>query len=790
MLKNHFRIALRSLRKSPVYAVLNMGGLALGIAAAFVLLLYVQQELTYDRHFDDHERIFRVATDFFDMGGFATAQHQLAETLPQASTDVEAVTRADKNDATIAVTVGNQTYDESAYLLVDSTFFHVFAHRFVRGEAASVLKTPNEVVLSDVLARTYFGSVAAAMGQTLVVGEEETAYQVSGVVEVPTNKTHLPAHLWLPLDVGKAPTHWGNARYYTYAKLRPGATEADLQQGLETVLRDYAYPASGQSMPYEAWRTSPAAVRFWTQPLADIYLHSDFNFEFVPGGNPVQVYVLGLIGVFILLIAGVNYVNLTTARSSIRAKEVGIKKTLGAGRGTLVRQFLSETVVFSLLAMLGAAALAEAMLAAFTFVTGNTLVESVFGNPWHLVALLGFSVGVGLLAGLYPAFFLARFRPVKILKGDWQVRGNQRLRSGLVVVQFALALVLGISSLVVYQQLSFMQNTDKGFAHEGVMVIENMQDLGTNAEAFRQQLVQQPQVAQTSFALRVPTGSGIWMRTFKTPAMEEERTIQIFPGDENYVSTLGMRLIAGRDFSLELASDSSALIINEAAARVLGISDDPIGQVVNENFQVIGMVSDFHFQSLRQQIEPIVISYAKEGRQLVVKLGGQGMGDFLAGLPSRWQQFAPEEPIRYAFLDDNFAQLAEQERTLSRAVTFFTLLAVLIACLGLFGLAAFTAERRTKEIGVRKVLGASVTGIVVLLSKDFARLVAIALVVAAPLAYLAMQRWLEDFAYRIDISWSIFLYAGLSALGVALLTVSYQAIRAALADPVKSLRYE
>ena len=790
MLKNHLRIAFRNVLKHPVYAFLNVGGLALGIAAAFVLLLYTRQELSYDRHFEDHERIYRVATDFYNMGGFAKSQNQLLDFLPQVSPEVELTTRFDRGFHATNVIVEERTYEESRYFFVDTTYFRMFSYRFLAGDPKMALQAPDEAVLSDRLAEKYFGSAPAAMGQTILIGKEKEPFTIAGVVETPRTRTHMVSDLWLPLELEESQSYWTNMQYYNYVKLRPGATAGDLERAMDVLVRDYAYPASQSADPFETWVAGDHAVKFWVQPLTDIYLHSDFQFEIGPGGNPTQVYSLGIIGLFILLIAGVNYINLTTARSSIRAREVGVKKTLGVDRKALVQQFLTETVLFSLMAMVIAAALADVMLKVFSYITGTTMMDSLFASPWDIAALAGFSLVVGVLAGLYPAFYLSSFRPVKILKGDWTVSGNRRLRSSLVVLQFAIATGLGISSFVIYNQLSFLQKTDKGFDQEGVLLIENIEILGSQAEAFRNRIDQQPQVVRSSFARRTPTGSGITMFTYQTPEMEESMAMQTFRGDADFIPTLGMRLLAGRNFSADIASDSSAAILNEAAVRALELGDDPLGKEISEDFRVIGVVSDFHFQSLREKIEPAVVLYVPTGRQLLLKLNSRGVGDFMSRLPGIWREFAPEDPIRYSFVDDNFAQLADQERMLSRAISFFTLLAVLIACMGLFGLSSFAIQRRTKEIGIRKVFGATVAGLVVLLSKDIAKLVLIAFAAGGPIAFFLMSRWLDDFAYRIDLSASPFILGGFAALAIAILTVSFQAIRAAVANPIRSLRYE
>ena len=788
MLRTHLLLAWRNLAKYPGHTALNLGGLALGIAAAFVLGLFVRQELSYDRAFPGGDRVYRVATDFYGMGGFANSQAQLLDVLPEEVPTIEAATRVEGTYQPVPITVGEIRFEEAGVVHADTSFFRVFPYRFVAGSPRDALRSPDGLVLTEALAAKFFGD-ASALGETVTVGKDQVPHRVTGIVEAP-GRTHLAADLWLPLAEIEPATAWTNVAYYNYVKLRSDATAADLERGLDGILRRHAYPASGFDGPFEAWAAAPQSAQFFVQPLHDIYLHSDYNFELAPGGSPLQVTALGLVGLFILLIAGVNYVNLTTARATLRAKEVGVKKTMGAARGALVRQFLTETVVFSLLAAALALFLAEGMLGAFAFVTGEPLVESVLADGRYGLALLAFALGVGVLAGLYPAFYLARAQPVTVLKGGWSGDGNARLRGALVVGQFAIAIVLIVGSLVVYQQLSFMQRTDKGLADDGVLFVENADALGERAEVFRRQLDALPQVERTSRARRVPTGSGVAMYTYQTPQMEESITLQTFQGDAEYVPTLGLHLLAGRNFSAKLASDSSALILNEAAIAALGLGDDPVGEVVNEDEVVIGVVRDFHFQSLRQRIEPVVLRYAEGGDDLVVRLGTHDTAAFLDRMQALWQMFALDEPLRYSFLDANFEALAAQERMLGRAVAFFTLLALAIAAMGLFGLAAFAVERRTKEIGIRKVLGAGAPAILALLSRDFLRLVGVAFVIAVPTAYLVMSRWLDGFAYRIDLGPGVFAAAGASTLVVALATVSWKALRAATTDPVKALRYE
>ncbi|MCB0566236.1 MAG: ABC transporter permease [Phaeodactylibacter sp.] len=780
--------ALRNFRKYPGYAFLNLAGLAVGLAASFILLLYAYRELTFDRQFPGGERVYRIATDFYRMGGFAKSQQQLLDYLPHECPDIEQSTRFERGFQETPVKIGNTVYQEPQYLFIDTNFFEIFPHRFLEGSPDQVLRSPDEVVLSGRLARKYFGE-KSAVGQTVAIGKERKNYTISGVVEE-MDKTHLAAAMWLPLEPPQEEKQsWTNVSLYNYVRLKKQGSREDLEKGLQAVLENYAWPASQTEESYSQWAASNQAVQFFVQPLRDIYLHSEYKFEVSPGGNLTQVYALGLIGLFIILIAGVNYINLTTARTSIRAKEVGVKKTLGAPRRALVRQFIGESIVNSLAALVLAFFLAHTLTAVFSGSSWTPLLTDAFSNGPYLGALLLFTLAVGLLSGLYPAFYLTRFRPVDILKGKMALGGNKALRGGLVVGQFTIAIGLIASSLIVFQQLKYMQEKDKGFELEGVLVIENASKLGGQAEAFRQELEQQSQVERTAFSGRIPTDGSVWMYTYQTPEMAEALTIQTFPADADVIPALGMKILEGRNFSRDIASDSSSAIINEAAVRALGL-DDPLGAEINKGQRVVGVVHDFNFQSLKHQVEPVVMTYTPSGSRLALKLRGRDMAGFLAVLQDTWRRFSPDEPLRYFFLDDNFAQLAAGERTLSRAIAAFTLLALLVACLGLFGLAAFTAEQRTKEIGIRKILGASVPNLVGLLSKDFLKLVALALFIALPLAWYAMHRWLQNFAYRISIEWWVLGLAAILALLVAFLTVSVQSMRVAMGNPAKALRSE
>ncbi len=791
MFKNNFKIAWRNLWKYPMYSTVNLLGMSLGLAAAFVLLFYTYRELTYDQSFRDADRIYRVGTDFFNMGGFAKSQENLLPVLTQETPEIELATRFDRGFRDLEVKAWEQEYEEKAHLYVDSAFFRMFSFNFVAGDPTRALQAPNEVVLSQRLAEKYFGGTTQAMGKTIFTGTEQKPYQVAGVINNHDLRTHLKADLWFPL-AGREEnrTSWTNVTFYNYVKLNKNSTVADLRSGLDALLKNHAYPSVKTDLPFEKWVNHKDAVKFYIQPLTDIYLTSNYSMEVSAGGNATQVYILGIIGLFIIFLAGVNYINLTTARSMVRAKEIAIKKTLGAEKKFLIKQFLSEAIWFSMVAVIIAGGLAELLQTLFSKITGEQHMQTIFSNWQQPLLLIGFALLVGILSGLYPAFYLTSFRPAKIIKGARNKKENGQLRSGLVVFQFVISIGLIISSVIVYQQLHYMLDKDKGLNQDGVIVVENLNELKDQSATFRAETARNSKVLSTSFARRVPAGSGIWMYTYQTPEMTESITIQTFPVDHDFLPTVDMRLLKGRNFSEEIASDSSAIILNEAAAKQLGLGENPIGAEVNQKQHVVGVIHDFHFQSLREEIAPVVLSYAPQGSKLVVKTNSSDIGEVVAALKQNWQKFSPEAPMIYTFMDENFAQLASKETMLSQAITFFTLLAFIIACLGLFGLATFSTEQRTKEIGIRKVLGATVAHIVGLLSTDFLKLVFLAFVIASGIAWFAMDRWLENFAYRINIHWWVFALAGLAAVAIAFVTVSIQSIRAAIANPVKALKNE
>lgn len=785
----NIKIALRNFFKFPLYSLLNLVGLSLGIAASFVILTYVHRQLTYDHQFKDAGRIYRVSTDFYNMGGFAKSQNILHHALATECKDVETTTRLDRAWQEVNVKVGNAAYLEAGAYYIDSSFFNLFNYSFTEGTPRPL--SLNEIVLSESLAKKYFGNELAS-GSTIEVGKEKKPYTVAGVFKENTiYQSHLKPSFFLSIysydNLNDA--NWNSATVYNYVKLKPTGTQAGFETELNSILKSNVFPTTGFNGSFGQWQASNNAVKFFVQPLKDIYLHSNYKFEATTGGNLAMVNILMLIGIFIIFIAAINYVNLTTARSSLRTKEVGVKKTLGARRSKLIGQFLTESILFSLIAMIVALLLSQLLLNIFSKITAGQLPTSIFSHWQYLVAFVVFSLVIGAIAGIYPAFYLTAFKTLNVLKGNLSVKNDSGFRTFLVVVQFAIAIFLVIGSAIVYQQLFYMLHKDAGFEKEGVIIVDNAGYLEKNVSAFKKEIERQSEVVSTSFNNRTPAGNSVWMYTYRTAEMDHDLTLQTFPCDDQYIPTLGLRLTAGRNFSPLTDNDTTAAIINEAAVKELGLKD-PIGAEINHGLKVIGVIRDFNFQSLRDAVPSEVLRYYPEGGLLAIKLRGNDISGFISAMKKTWKQFAPDEAIQYSFLDENFRQLMVKEQTLSKVIAFFTLFAIVIACLGLFGLASFTAEQRTKEIGIRKVLGASVAGIVSLLTKDFVKPVLIAVLIAFPVAWWSANKWLQDYAYRVSIEWWVFVLAGVAALLIAWITVSFQAIKAAVSNPVEALRSE
>ncbi len=790
MLRNYLKIALRSLKKDKALSLINILGLSGGMACALLMILFIKDELSFDRFHHDPDRIYRVVKDFVNDDGTAlpdaTTPPGTAWAMAEEMPDVEAAVRIFPNwGSQYLIKYGDKRFYEEGLYRADSTIFSVFNFPFIYGNPATAFDQLKSIVFTRSAATKYFGS-ENPMGKTIEIGGMGP-HQVTGVMEdVPAN-SHFRFDFLIPLRTlrGADSDNWGFYNFYTYVKLRENANPASLDARIQAIYKKHE---------------SKGTNRFYTQPLTSIHLNSNLRWELAQNSSITYVYIFATVALFLILIAAINYINLVTAKASLRAKEVGVRKVAGAMRESLIYQFLAESVLTVLLSAVVALVLAAMLLPGFNHLTGKSIALLNPDNGLVALGFLGFSLVVGLLAGIYPAFYLSGFKPVLVLKGLGTVGKNTiTLRQSLIVVQFVISVVLIIGSLVISSQLDFIQSTELGFSKEHVLVLNNAGATKSKRESLRNDLLQVAGVQKAAGSDGVLTGvnntSGLRAKGSKVDQLVNYMNVSY-----DFLDVMGMELVRGRNFSPQFPSDSiDAFILNETAVRMLQIKEPVLGEQIvwaetpdtTIYVKVIGVVKDFHFTSLRNEIKPFAFAFTpqQEGR-LVLKLDSKDMKATLAQIDAVWARHNPEKPVDYYFLDERVEKLYKEEQSFRRVFSYFTAISLLIACLGLFGLAAYTAERRTKEIGIRKVLGASVSGIVALLSKDFLKLILIAALISFPLAAFLMHRWLEDFAYRISLPWWAFPASLAGALAIGLLTVSFQAIRAATSNPVKSLRTE
>jgi len=791
MFYSYLKIALRNIYKERVYAVINVLGLAIGISASIVIFMHVRTETSYDKHFKDANQIYRIGISFMNLGSFANAPEHLKDVIDQEIPGVEQSTRI-RATSDLKIVNKDDLFVEARAYNVDSNFFQVFSYNFVEGDAVTALQNPDGIVLERSVANKIFGD-GEVLGKNLLVGKERTPATVSGVVDSQGERSHLDATVWRPIYHRlTGDTGWQSATFYTYLKVNSGITLEDLSASFEQIRKNVVFPTLGSSMVYDDWAKTDMAYQFHIQPLQDIYFKSELKFELAAGGNLDSAYIFSVVAFLILVIAAINFINLTTARSARRAREVGIRKTFGTSKFQLVAQFLSESVALSLIAMIFAFGLVEVFLIMYEQIAGVGLVA----NPESRFGLIGFTilttVTIGVLAGIYPAFYMSAFNPISVLKSKSFINagGSGSGRNILVVFQFTISITLIISSLFIFNQLDYMRNKDLGFDKENVVVVSNARELKENLHVFNQLISGMSFVQNTTIASRLPAGNTIMVTTYKSEYMENEKSLNSFTGDYEFLSTLGIQPILGRDFSESISSDSNAVIINESAVRELLLGANPVGQMLNRHLTVIGVVEDFNFESLERKIAPAVIRLADDGFRLAVKVSYGYEKQLISELNKHWTSFQPDEPIDYYFLESNFLAMQEKDETTARAIAFFTTMAIFISCLGLFGLAAYTSEQRTKEIGIRKVLGASVFRIMYLLTQSLTKPVLLSFLLAAPIAYFVVTAWLNNFAYRINLNISVFVTSLILATLLAWITVGYYSINLAMKNPVNSLQEE
>jgi len=807
MLTNYIKIAWRNLVRNKAFSAINIVGLALGLATCLLISLYVFNELSYDRYSEKADRIVRVVFRGIMDGGQineANVMPPVAQTLKADYPEVEEATRL-QSVGYPAISIGDRTFRDERLAFADSNFFQVFGLPLLEGDAKTALVQPGTAIITRALAQKFFGT-ANPLGKSISIKSWNALFRVTGVIEkIPVN-SHFHFDMFMSmagLPDAKSPS-WMTSGYYTYLVLPKGYDPAKLEAKLPQMVSKYMGPQLQKAfgMTITQFRQKGNDVGFLLQPLTSIHLRSNLTGEMEANGDIQYVYIFGAIALFMLTIACINFMNLSTAGASKRAKEVGIRKVMGSVRQSLTSQFLIESLLLTAIALVLAVGLVYMVLPLFNELAGKDLHVNFSAMPWLLPCLVLLGVVVGVLAGSYPAFFLSSFKPVQVLKGT-KFTGDRKsigLRSGLVVVQFFISITLMIGTTVVYRQLNYIQHKRLGYEKDQVLVLPETWLLDKKEEVFRNQIMQDPRVVNVSTSGYLPAGpsnNNNYMVYPESNSTQLVKTVR-YDVDYNYIPTLGMQMAYGRNFSKDYGTDSSGVILNETAARTFGWNGNALGHTIthteNDGKQgvrrVIGVVKDFHFRSMHEAITPLVMVLSRNSGTVIVKIKTKDISGLLATLKTQWEKLTTDAPFNYSFLDERFNNTYLAEQKTGRILGFFAGLTIFVACLGLFGLATFMAEQRTKEIGVRKVLGASVPSIVGLLSRDFLKLVAIAIVLSSPVAWYAMNRWLQDFAYRIDIEWWMFVLAGVLAVLIALLTVSFQSIRAALMNPVKSLRSE
>jgi putative ABC transport system permease protein len=794
MFKNLFKIALRNIRKDRVYSSINILGLTIGITCSMFLLMYILDELSYDRYHRDASNIYRVISNIKEPDNaftWAVAQIPLGDELRDNYPEVKNVVRFFDLGRTLYKNEDKEFYEER-FFLADSTVFDMFDYRFLYGDPNTALDKPNSIVLTKRIANKYFGK-DDAVGLSFQ-NKQGDVYNVTGVIEdVPLNSHFIFDALLARNTMPGYQGSWGNFGVFTYIQLPEGYELTKMEESLLKVIKEKVDPIFVQY---------GITIRYELQPILDIHLYSKIQDEAEAGGDISYIYVFAAVAAFMLIIACINYMNLATARSVSRAKEVGIRKVMGSQRIQLMAQFIAESVVLALIALAVSLVLIYGLLPFFNQLSDKELPFAYVTQPPILLSLVAIVLFVGIIGGSYPAFYLSGFNPVNVLKGKVAVKGgNAIFRRFLVVVQFSISIFMLISTLVVFDQLQFMRKKDLGFSKERLVRINLSSDeLFRKSSVIAERLRQTPGVASVSATNATP-GQNIGKNLMKVEDNEGklvDRGVDLFTADYDFVDAMGMTIVEGRDFSREISSDTTlAILVNESMVKRMAW-ENPIGKKFlfgggpNAEKQVVGVVKDYHQNSLYDQIEPLIIILRVNNGNLIVKTQAGDVRESIAAIEKTWKEVNPGYPFEYVFLDQDFDSQYKSDEKRSQIFTAFSILTITIACLGLLGLAAFTTERRYKEIGVRKVIGASVQGLVVLVSREFFILVGLGTLVAFPVAWYFTDTWLQNFAYRIDLEaeWVTFVFSALLAFVITVVTVGFHVVRAASANPVKALRDE
>ncbi|WP_339792395.1 MAG: ABC transporter permease [Imperialibacter sp.] len=812
MLTNYLRIAFRSLRRSKFFSLINILGLAIGICSFLLIIFFVQDELSFDKHLPHAERMYRMdmtgrfGGNDFNIAVVSAAQGpQMKEDFPEVEDYVRFRTRG-----YFLVKYGEDVYKEESVAYADVNVFDFFGINMISGDPATALKEPKTLVITEALAKKLFGD-DEAVGKVVKISNDQD-YKITGVMESLPQNTHFHFDILASMETLDEAKNaiWLSQNFQTYFRLTEGASVENLEAKFPEMVEKYIGPElerfMGASM--EDFAEAGNNIGYYMTPVTDIHLHSQVDVQLGPPGDIKYVYIFSAVAAFILIIACVNFMNLATARSANRAKEVGVRKVMGAYRHNLITQFLLESLIITAISFVVAIGLLAVALPYFNELTGKVFSLSILTTPTLAVSLVAILIVVGLLAGSYPAFFLSAFQPASVLKGKLNIgMKSGSLRSVLVVLQFSISIFLVVGTLIVFDQLDYIQKKKLGYDREQLIVLQNTYVLDKSIESFKNEVVANNYFKSGSISGFLPIRSNSnnsAMFPGRNPKSNSTTSLAMFYVDYDYIPTLGMELIEGRNFSKDFGADSTGVIINEATAKQFGIADDPIGQELGtfdgddsdpedlriKVFKVIGVVKDFHFESLKTDIRPAVIFLGESTSRITFKLNTIEYAEAISFLHSKWDEFAPGQPFEYAFYDEEFNAEYKAEEKIGEIFGIFAGLAIFIACLGLFGLAAFTAEQRTKEVGIRKVLGASISSIILLLSKEFMKLVLIAFVITVPLAWFAMDAWLQDFAYRTTIGAGVFALAGGLSFVIAWLTMSVHSFKAAAMNPSSSLRTE
>jgi putative ABC transport system permease protein len=810
MIKNYLKIALRQLRKQKMYAAIKIGGFALSIAACLLIGLYIRNELKFDKSYPDGNRIYRVVgayhADGFDGKGVDWPA-VMGRTVKADFPEVEKFGRlmpnslfsgAGSNELRRAENVENTHEEGFAY--ADQSLLDILKLRMVYGDRARALAEPLTMVISKSKAEKYFPG-QNPVGKVMYLNNDKTKpYKIGGVMQDLSKTTHLNYDFLLTLTGVKfwdeEQTTWNASNYSVYLLVKPGVNVAVLGKKInDDIINNYFIPSMLKNGDKNAAKIADV-LKMYLQNVKDINLHSYDIHDGMQHGDIRFIWLFGAVAIFILFIACINFINLSTAKSANRAKEVGLRKVVGSQRSGLITQFLTESLIYSFFSFVLGLILATVLLPYFNVLASKTLTMPWL-QWWFIPAILISAVLIGVIAGIYPAFYLSGFKPVEVLKGKLSIGSkSSMLRNGLVVFQFTTSIILIISTVVIYNQMQFILNKKVGYEKDQVVMIQGTNTLNNEVKNFKNELLKLSSVQSVSISDFLPVSgtkrNGNEFHNAGKEKIEAGVGGQFWDVDADYIKTFGMKIVAGRNFDPALKTDSEAYVINQTLAKKLNLKN-PVGKRITNYGRpmlIIGVVQDFNFESLRDGIDPLAMHLGNSNSIVSVKIKTGDVKNTLAQISSTWKNFASNQPIRYTFMDERFAGMYADVQRMGRIFTTFAVLAIIIACLGLFALAAFMAEQRSKEIGIRKVLGASISNITTLLSMNFIKLVFIAIVIASPISWWAMTKWLQDFTYRIAISWWMFALAGAVAVIIALLTVSYQSIKAALMNPVNSLKAE